>query len=759
MGYLRRFRQILVLALVGVALTAQPAAAQEGQEQPAAGHAPNVLIILLDDVGFGATSTFGGPVETPNLDALARGGLSYTRFHTTGICSPTRASLLTGRNPHRAGIGAVLNSADSRRGYSGVHRPDTATIATLLRANGYATAAIGKWHQTPDWELSQAGPFDRWPTGEGFDYFYGFQGGETDQFEPTLCEGTQPVQRPAGEEYHFTEDMTDRSIGWLRQHQSLRPDQPFLLYYATGAIHAPIQVPHEWIARFHGRFDQGWDALRQQTFARQQALGLIPADTQLPPRPEEIPAWDSQSPEDRAFAARAMEGYAGFLAHTDAEIGRLLDELRASGQFDNTLIFFVVGDNGASLEGGLEGSLNYMANLIGLPEDDAGHYSRIDDFGGPNAYSHVNVGWAWASNAPYQWGKTMPAWLGAIRNPLVVSWPAGIPAAQDGTRRTQFGHVNDIAPTIMDVLGLDLPAQVNGVDQQPFDGTSLTYSFADAAAPERHTTQYFEVFGSRSLYDHGWFAAADHGRRPWAMPSIFAQPVEDDVWRLYNLADDPAQAHDLAQAEPQRLAAMQALFLEQAAANDLLPLRGQVVGATGLPTLANGRHSITFYPGTRGVPENGLPAMANRSWTITARLASGGAMQGVIGAVGGHSAGWSLWIDPQGHPVYTYRLFDMPVVSVRSEQALGSGPHEVAVDFAYDGGGFARGGAITLRVDGAEVAQGRLSATTTRMFTIDETFDLGLDRGSPVADYPAAGGMGYPLRGGSVESVTLSLPE
>ncbi|MCP5395194.1 MAG: arylsulfatase [Sphingomonadaceae bacterium] len=741
------------------ALFAQAAEPPPEFIRQAPANAPNVIIILLDDVGFGTTSTFGGPVATPNLDALARQGLSYTRFHTTGICSPTRASLLTGRNPHRAGIGAVMNSADSRPGYSGVRSADTASIAQLLHLQGYATAAFGKWHQTPPWESSQAGPFDRWPTGDGFDYFYGFQGGETDQFEPTLYEGTVPVDRPDGEDYHLTEDLADRSIAWMQEQKALRPDHPFLLYFAPGAIHAPIQVPQQWIDKYRGQFDQGWDRLREQTFARQKAMGLFPKGAVLPPRPEEIPAWDSLSPEEQRFASRAMEGYAAFMAHTDAQVGRLLDSLRASGEFDNTLIFYVVGDNGASLEGGLEGSLNYMAPLIGLPQDSAGRLARIGDLGTARAYTHVNSGWAWASNAPFQWGKTMPAWLGAVRNPLVVSWPDGIASDMAGGRRSQFGHVNDIVPTILDVLGLALPEQVDGVEQAPLDGSSLRYSFADAKAPEQHRIQYFEVFGSRSIYRDGWFAAADHGRLPWTVPNFLARPVSEDRWTLYNLGRDPVQANDLAAKEPERLAAMEGLFMEEAKRNNVLPLGGQVVGRSGLPSLGGGRSRVTFLPGTRGVPEDALPAMANRSWSIAAEIETSSKVQGVVGAVGGSSAGWSLWIDAEGFPVFTYRLFDLQTLSIRGAQALAPGAHRLTVAFAYDGKGFARGGELALSVDGGEPVRGRLVASTPHHFTIDETFDLGRDRGSPVAAYPMAGGIGYPLRGGKLGKFTISLPD
>ncbi|MEZ5742488.1 MAG: arylsulfatase [Sphingomonadaceae bacterium] len=746
----------LILPAGALAQEASPAAPPDFVRQAPA-NAPNVVVILLDDVGWGTASTFGGPVATPALDLLAQRGLSYTRFNTTAICSPTRAALLTGRNAHATGIGAVMNSADARPGYAGFHRKDTATVAEVLRQNGYATAAFGKWHQIPDWEASQAGPFDRWPTGEGFETFYGFVGGETDQFEPTVYEGTAPVAPPWDEDYHLTEDLADRSIAWLREQKALRPDHPFFLYFSTGAIHAPIQVPDAYIAKYKGRFDMGWDRLREETFARQKRLGLFAPDTAMPPRPEEIPAWDSLPEGEKTFARRMMEAYAGFMDHTDEQVGRLLAALDEDGLAENTLVFYVVGDNGASLEGGPLGSLNYLGPLIGLPQDNAAKVARLEDVGTGKAYSHINTGWAWAANAPFQWGKSMPAWLGAFRNPLVVSWPRGIDADEQGERRSQFGHVNDIAATILEAAGLTMPDTVNGIAQRPMDGVSLAYTFADEDAPERHSTQYFEVFGSRALYQDGWFAAADHGRRPWQAVGVGLGSPDDDQWRLFNMRADPTQTRDLAAQEPERLAQMQQAFLQEAARNDVLPIRSQQF-VSGLPQLGVGRSSVTYPGTTRAVPESALPPMANRSWSISARIEAKPGARGVIGAVGGHSAGWSLWLDAQSHPVFTYRLFDLQKLTLRAPKPLAAGARKVSVDFAYDGGGYAKGGEVSLSVDGMAVASGRLHASTTKLFTIDETFDLGLDRGTPVADYPDRSGQGNPLSDGKVHDVTISLP-
>lgn len=724
------------------------------QQTPAPVGAPNVVLILLDDVGFGSAATFGGPAATPTLDALAEDGLRFNRFHTTAICSPTRSSLLTGRNPHATGIGAVMNGADGRPGYSGYHGKDTATIAEVLRQNGYSTAAFGKWHQTPDWEVSPSGPFDRWPTGEGFEFFYGFQGGETNQFEPTLFEGTRPVMRPAGDNYHLTEDLADRSIQWLRSQHSVTPSKPFFLYFSTGGIHAPVQVPQAYIDRYKGQFDDGWDQLREQTFARQKASGVIPADAILTPRPKELPAWDSLTPEQKTFSARLMESYAGFLTHTDDQVGRVVQALKDSGQYENTLIVYVVGDNGASMEGGLQGSLTYLGSLIGVPEPEAAKLARIDDIGGEHAYAHVNSAWAWASNTPFQWGKQLPSYLGAMRNPLVVTWPAGIEDA--GGLRSQFGHVNDIAPTLLEVIGIEAPEVVNGVAQKPINGVSLRYAFDAPQAPERHRTQYFEVFGHRSIYHDGWFAGVDYGTRPWLVGRL-GQAPDQRPWALYDLRNDFSQSRNLAAEEPEKLAELTALFEAEAAGNQVLPLGAANFLNRGLPDLSAGVTSATYYPGTLGVPEHALPKMSNRAWSISARIRTEPEAQGVIAAVGGGSAGWTLHLDAERHPVFRYKLFDLQTLDVRGPTPLPAGEHELQVDFAYEGPGYGKGGEVTLSVNGQAAASGRLVATTPALLTIDETFDVGIDRGSPVGQYPARDVPGFAFTGGDIVQVGIQL--
>ncbi|SOY75135.1 putative arylsulfatase precursor [Cupriavidus phytorum] len=718
--------------------------------------APNVVIVLLDDVGFGAASTFGGPVQTPVLESLAREGLRYNNFHTTAICSPTRSALLTGRNAHATGIGAVANVADERPGYSSFHTKDTATIAEVLRQNGYNTAAFGKWHQTPDWELSPSGPFDRWPTGEGFERFYGFHGGETDQYEPSLYDGTTPVMRPPGRDYHLTADLADKAIDWLRVQHAVTPDKPVFLYFAPGAAHAPLQAPKAWIEAYRGKFDQGWDRLREEIFARQKALGVIPANTQLTARMPDLPAWDTLTPDQKRVASRLMEVYAGFLAHADAQVGRLVEALKANGQFDNTMFFYIVGDNGASAEGGLLGSASYFAPVQGLPESDATRLAQLDALGGPGTYPHYPAGWAWALDTPFKWTKAVASHLGGTRNPMVVTWPRHV--APRGGLRSQFGHVNDIVPTILEAARLPAPAVVNGIAQKPMDGVSLLYSFADASAATRHTTQYFEVFGHRALYQDGWMASAFHSRRPWTVIDYGQKKFEDDQWELYDLNSDFSQARDLAQREPERLARMQALFQSEAQRNQVLPLRNMSPNQAGaLPSLSAGRTSMTFAQGVVGVPESALPKTYNRSWSVSATVDAGERARGVIATLGGHSAGWSLYLDDAGVPVFSYRLFNLKTVTLRGPAPLTAGRHQLRFDFRYDGGGYARGADVQLLVDGKPAGTDRLPASPPGFYTIDETFDVGIDHGSAAGDYPADALPGYAFSGGRIEQVSLDL--
>jgi arylsulfatase len=724
-------------------------------ERQAPEGAPNVVIVLLDDVGFGAASTFGGLVPTPHIDELARSGLRYNRFHTTAICSPTRASLLTGRNSHAAGVGAVLNSAQPYHGRAGLIGSETATVAEILRQHGYATSMWGKWHLTPDHEASPTGPFDRWPTSMGFETFYGFLGGETHQFEPTLFEGTRPVRRPAGDDYHVTEDLADRAIEWIHLQQSLRPEQPFLLYLAPGATHAPLHAPREWTRRFEGRFDQGWDRLREEIFARQKELGVVPDDAVLTPRPAELRAWDSLSLEEQAVAARLMEVYAGFLAHTDEQVGRVFESLREMGEFDDTLIFYVVGDNGGSGEGGGDyGTWNEMGRIQGVVQTPAELLARLDQIGGTTSYPHYSAGWGWATNTPFRWVKQVASHLGGTRNPLVVSWPKGIREA--GGLRTQFGHVNDVVPTILEAAGIGAPAVVNGVAQRPMDGTSLLYSFDDAQVEERHATQYFEVLGNRSLYHRGWLVSArNRARVPWGGLVSEATETGPERWELYDLDSDFSQSRDLAEVEPDRLRTLRALFWAEAGRNQVLPISGRPAGGRPFPPLAEGRREVRYHAGAVGIHESAVLDVKNHDHRVVAEIVvpESGA-RGVLATQGGVVAGWSLYVTQDGRPAYVYNLFGKTWTTVAAAEPLASGPRRLELVFDYDGGGYGKGADLSLRVDGATVAEGRIERSVPGFFSIDETFDVGTDTGSPAGDYPA----GFDFEG-EIRRVVLRLEE
>jgi arylsulfatase len=747
------FAALLTLALGVPAFThaADSAAVVTRQLPPV--DAPNVVVVLLDDVGFGAAGTFGGPVETPSLDRLAGEGLRYNRFHTTAICSPTRAALLTGRNSHAAGVGIVMNSASTLPGYRGILRPETATIARVLAQNGYATSAWGKWHLVPDWEASQSGPFDRWPTGVGFHTFYGFLGGETDQYEPTLYQGTTPVVREHQPGYHLTEDLADRAIAWMHTQHAFDPERPFFVYFAPGAAHAPLQPPAAWLERYRGRFDQGWDRLREETFARQKASGVIPANAQLTPRPPELPAWDSLTPAQQRTAGRLMELFAAFLAHTDAQVGRLREALVEMGEFDNTLFVYIVGDNGSSGEGGLYGSTNYLGDLQGFASTIARFAGDPTQLLGENTFAHFPAAWAWATNTPFQWTKQVASHLGGTRNPMVLTWPQRI--RQGGGLREQFSHVNDIVPTILEATGVALPEHVDGVPQRPLDGTSLLHTFDDPRAREQHRTQYFEIYGNRAIYHDGWMASAFRGRAPWQV--VLGKTNDDfaaDRWELYDLRRDFSQANDLAAREPRRLHELQQLFDREAAANGVVlhnPPRASQHG--GFPNLARGRTRFSYHQGMIGLAESQAPDTKSRSHTIEARLRipAGGA-HGVIATMGGRNAGWSLYLDASGTPVYRLRVFDAEEITLRGDAPLGAGEHVLRYEFTTDGRAPLPGGSGRLLVNGRETARGTVQRVAF-LFNIEETFDVGLDTGSAPGDYRAP----YPFSA-TIERVDIELP-
>ncbi|HET7487781.1 MAG TPA: arylsulfatase [Acidimicrobiales bacterium] len=708
--------------------------------RPPAG-APNVLVVLLDDVGFGAPSTFGGPVATPTADRLAAGGLRYTRFHTTALCAPTRSALLTGRNHHAVGMGCVPDLATSAPGYSSVRPPSAAPLAEILRLNGYATAQFGKCHEVPMWETSPAGPFDRWPTGSGFEHFYGFVGGETNQWYPALFDGTSAVEAPATPEegYHLTEDLADRAIAWVRQQKALVPDKPFFCYFAPGAAHAPHQVGPEWIARYRGRFDGGWDRLREETFARQQSLGVVPADARLTARPAEIPAWDEMDEGLRPVLARQMEVFAGFLEHADHHVGRLVDAIEDLGVLDDTLVFYILGDNGSSAEGTLQGTFNelFVFNQrldLETPDD---LRARIDEWGSPSSYAHFAVGWAHATCTPYQWTKQVASHWGGTRNGTVVHWPKGVAAA--GELRHQFCHVIDVAPTVLAVAGVPEPGTVNGIEQTPMHGASLAATFADPGAPDPRDTQYFEVFCNRGIYHRGWTAVTRHSL-PWvntAMPAF-----ADDRWELYDTTADWTQSEDLAARYPERLRELQDLFLEEAVRHGVLPLDDRrverfVAAFAGRPELVSGRTQLLFG-GMGRLSENSVINVKNVSHAVTALAGvPAGTPTGVLVAMGGAFGGWSLYLK-DGHLAYCYNLLGHARTIVRSEAAVPAGDHQLRVEFAYDGG-LGAGAGVTLYVDGQPAGAGRVEATTPLLFSADECTDVGHDTGTCVSDeYDAA---------------------
>nr|WP_221278764.1 arylsulfatase [Prescottella equi] len=703
---------------------------------------PNVLIVLLDDVGFGASSAFGGPAQTPTAQRLADDGLKYTRFHTTALCSPTRAALLTGRNHHTVGMGSITEMATAAPGYTSV-RPDTcAPLAEILKLNGYATAHIGKCHEVPIWETSPVGPFDRWPSpGNGFEYFYGFLGGETDQWYPTLHEGTGRVE-PWGtpeEGYHLTEDLADKAIAWVRQQKVLTPDKPFFLYFAPGATHAPHHVPQQWAERYRGRFDDGWDVLRERIFARQKELGVVPADAELTRRHDAIPAWDEMDERLLPVLRRQMENYAGFLEHTDHQVGRVVEEIDRIGALDDTLVFYVIGDNGASAEGTLQGTSNELISLNGMAGIETPEFllGALDKLGGPDSSPHYAVGWAHAMDTPYQWTKQVASHWGGTRNGTVVHWPRGFAAR--GEVRNQFHHVVDVAPTVLAAAGIPAPTTVNGVRQHPLEGVDMAYSFHDAAAPERHVTQYFEILGNRGIYHRGWSAVTKH-RTPWQIPGGPGIAFDDDVWELYDGAADWTQARDLAKEYPERLRELQRLFLIEATRYNVLPLDDRTFervlpGLSGKPRLVPGNRQV-LLPGMQALLEMHIVNCRNRSWSLTAQVdVPDGGARGVILNLGGHAGGWSFYFR-DGRPTFCYNLFGIERSYIRAPDTVGVGLHQVRSEFAYDGGGLGKGGTVTLFVDGTAVAEGRVERTEPIGFGY-EFSDVGRDSLSAVTpEYP-----------------------
>jgi arylsulfatase A-like enzyme len=703
--------------------------------------APNVLIILLDDVGFGQASTFGGEVNTPTLSRLAEQGVSYNAFHTTAICSPTRAALLTGRNHQRVGNGTIAERAVDWDGYTGVIPKSSATMAEVMRHYGYKTAAIGKWHNTPADQTTSMGPFDRWPTGHGFDYFYGFLAGETSQWEPRLVENTNQIEPPHSETYHLSEDLAQRGVDWLRRHQAFAPDKPFLLYWAPGAGHGPHQIFKDWADKYRGKFDNGWDAYRERVFARQKQLGWIPPDTQLTPRTASMPSWDSIPEAQRPFQRRLMEIFAGFVEHVDVQAGRMVDELERLGIRDNTIIIYIFGDNGASAEG-QNGTISELLAQNGIPntvEQQLAALDRLgglDALGGPKTDSMYHAGWAWAGNTPFQHTKLVASHFGGTRNPMVISWPKGI--KPDKTPRPQFHHVNDIAPTIYELVGIKPPKIVDGVVQDQIDGVSLAYTFNDPKAPPRKTSQYFDNNGSRAMYQDGWIAATFGPLVPWlpGAPGLAGWDSAKDKWELYQIGKDFSEADDLAAKEPQRLAQLQKAFDQQAKANKVYPLGAGIwLRLHPEDRIKTPYTRWRFDATTTRMPEFTAPGIGHDNNTVVIDADIGDAASGVLYALGGAGGGVALYMD-QGDLVYEYNMMIIERYIARSAAKIAPGKHRIEVTTRLESAKPLSGAEVVVKVDGQEVGRTTVKRTVPAAFSASETFDVGVDLGSTVStDY------------------------
>ena len=696
--------------------------------------APNVVIVLIDDVGFGAISTFGGPINTPTLDKLALGGLRYNNFHTTALCSPTRVALKSGRNHHTCNAGSIMETATAFPGNTGQIPNSVAPLAEMLRLNGYSTAAFGKWHETAAWETSVSGPYDRWPTSQGFDKFYGFIGGETDQWYPLVYDGITRVVPEQVEGYHFTTDMTNQAINWVKAQQSMTPDKPFFVYYATGAVHAPHHVSQEWSDKYKGKFDDGWDKVRQETIQRQIEMGVIPENTKLGDKPEDIVDWETLPDDNKKLFLRQAEVFAGFMEQTDTEVGRLVQALEDIDEMDNTLFIYIAGDNGTSAEGGFVGMYNEMTYFNAVTEKVEDLLPKMDDWGGPYTFPHMAAGWAVAFDSPFSWTKQVASDFGGTRNGMVIHWPEGID--QKGGLRSQFSHVIDIAPTVLDAANLPEPTIVNGTTQTPIEGFSLIDTFNDPNAPEVHTTQYFEIFGNRAIYHQGWLARTLH-RAPWE--TMEQPPLEDDKWDLYNVNEDFNLTNNLADQEPEKLEELQALFMAEAEKYHVLPIDDRVIervnpAIAGRPDVMGDRTSLTLYEGMNGMLENTFMNVKNRSKKITAEveIPEDGA-NGVLLVQGGRFGGWCFYIK-DNKPAYTYNFLGLEQYVIESSEELEPGKATIVFDFVYDGGGMGKGGTATISIDGNQVAEGKIEKTQPLMFSADETADVGLDNQTPVVE-------------------------
>lgn len=702
--------------------------------------APNILLIMTDDVGFGATTTFGGPVPTPSFDRLAERGLRYNQFHTAALCSPTRAALLTGRNPHNASMGNVTNLPTAYDGYTTVIPKSAGTVAEVLKQNGYNTAMFGKGHITPEWEQSQAGPFDRWPTGLGFEYFYGFLSADASMWAPPLIENTRPLEPPHDDpDYHFDADMADRAIAWLNDQHAAAPDKPFFVYYAPGTAHTPHHAPKEWLDKFRGKFDQGWDKMREETFARQKELGIIPADAALAERPRGLPAWDSLNADQKRLYARLMEAYAAALAYLDAQIGRVIDSIEEKGELDNTLVIFLQGDNGGSAEGGLNGLLYEQSSITGARETFDYMLSRIDDIGGPLLYNHFPAAWGWAINTPFPLYKQVASHLGGTRNGLVISWPERI--RSKGEVRPQFHYVTDIPATILEVAGLEMPEKLNGVEQMPLDGISMTYSFTDGEVESARTMQVFEMMENFAIYKDGWLAGSTPKRLAWEvawdmrLDNLSQEAaLEQRNWELYNLREDFSQTRDLAEQYPEKLKELQELFWKEAERNQILPIHDFSQGTEGRPSLTDGRDVFTYTSRVTRIPEAAAPPTIGRSFTIEADLVipDGGA-NGVLVTHGGRFGGYGLYLH-KGVPVFHYNAVGEYQHQIRGERAVPKGEHKIVAEFVIDERKPGAGGLLTLTLDGKRIGRGNIPRTINGWMSHTDGFDVGQDTITPVSE-------------------------
>jgi arylsulfatase len=720
--------------------------------------APNVLLVIVDDIGFSGTSTFGGPVGTPTFEQIAREGLYYNNFHTTAVCSPTRAALKSGRNHHVNNMGAIIEMGTAFPGNTGRIPNEVAPLAEMLRLNGYSTGAFGKWHELAAWEASIAGPFDRWPTRQGFDKFYGFLGGETNQWAPFVYDGTHQVELPDDPNYHFLTDMTDRAVSWIKYQKALTPDKPFFAYFAPGATHAPHHAPKEWIARWKGKFDQGWDILREEILARQIQRGVVPKGTKLAPKPEAIPDWNSLNADEKKLFARQAEVFAAYVEMTDHEIGRVIRAIEETGQLDNTMVLLIYGDNGTSAEGGRNGMFSEMTYFNNVQETVPDMLKHLDKWGGPETYPHMAAGWAVAFDTPYRWTKQVGSDFGGTKVGMAIRWPKGI--TPRGGLRTQFSHVIDVAPTILEAAGLPEPRVVNGTPQRPMDGVSMVYTFNNANAKDRHNVQYFEMFGNRAIYHDGWLARTIH-RAPWEPKP--RRGLTEDLWELYDTRNDFSLVNDLSAKYPERLAELQALFMYEAEKNHALPIDDRVFeriipAMVGRPDLMAGRTALTLAEGMTGMTENVFLNIKNRSKAVTAEVDApeSTAAHGIVIVQGGRFGGWALYVK-DGVPAYDYNFLGLQRFTVASSETLKPGKSTIRFEFAYDDGGLGKGGVGTLYINDRKVGEGRIERTQPMIFSADETADVGIDLATPVVE--AIGAEARSKFTGKIHKVTIEVKE